>query len=295
MRTRLRHEQSKLSSKPGQLALSGDPNTVDVWISQVRPIAAEEVPNLEGLPPSVSGVHAQKLRGSSRRLQHVACRVAVRTIVGAYLSVEPASVELTVRCQHCGKLHGKPRLVAAGGLDFSISHTHEGWSALAVAVDREVGVDIETGTRVADIAGLEGGVLAPEERGGLVRSARHLLKVWTRKEALLKATGHGLAVPPASVCLQERRTGVWQVARSAHLADPSRWTIIDLRLPAGIVGAIAVCGGSSRPVVRSLPEWRRLDDGTSRKKGDLLPELLGLVPFTPGRQEVGLPIRRWRS
>jgi 4'-phosphopantetheinyl transferase len=82
----------------------------------------------------------------------------------------------------------------------SVAHTA---ARLAVAVaDSPCGVDVEDVAAVArsPVAAV---LLAPAERDptGTASSAARLARTWVRKEAVLKATGHGLAVDPARLVL----------------------------------------------------------------------------------------------
>jgi 4'-phosphopantetheinyl transferase len=142
-------------------------------------------------------------------------RVLARTALGALMGVAPESVRLHTRCAECGGSHGKPRAVgAAAGWELSISHSGQ---VVAVAVVRgnPVGVDVEefpgpvdTGERPGPGGGRSAGglagvpaefelVLADDERAAVAElpprdRARACLTYWTRKEAVLKATGEGL-------------------------------------------------------------------------------------------------------
>lgn len=90
----------------------------------------------------------------------------------------------------------KPRFAMTESADFSISHS--GRTVLvAVAMDGRVGVDVENAPFVAFGApGLRSRMLAHEERNALrsvpVEEANaYLARVWTAKEARVKATGEG--------------------------------------------------------------------------------------------------------
>uniref|UniRef100_UPI000A3F72D0 4'-phosphopantetheinyl transferase family protein n=1 Tax=Cellulosimicrobium cellulans TaxID=1710 RepID=UPI000A3F72D0 len=92
--------------------------------------------------------------------------------------------------------HGKPELAAAlaAGLHVSVS-TAPGLLAVAVSDEGPVGVDVESVAAVgaAPVADV---LLHPREAAA---GPRALARTWVRKEALLKATGHGLVVPPAEL------------------------------------------------------------------------------------------------
>jgi 4'-phosphopantetheinyl transferase len=95
--------------------------------------------------------------------------------------------------------HGKPALAPAlrdRGLQFNISHTR-GWVACAIA-DVAVGVDVEAVDREA--AGQVRSVFSRREvrllDGQVGESmARTFTRLWTLKEAFIKATGEGMHRP----------------------------------------------------------------------------------------------------
>lgn len=98
--------------------------------------------------------------------------------------------------------YGKPALDnGCGAVAFSLSHT-QGMVAVAISNDAAVGVDVEAMSRpVADDVAIAEAHFAPNEvaalRGAPDGAARNELFVrfWTRKEAVLKATGRGLGLP----------------------------------------------------------------------------------------------------
>jgi len=62
---------------------------------------------------------------------------------------------------------------------------------------------------------------------------------WTRKEAYLKARGVGFALPPQAITVSSGGP-----PRFIELPDddPAEWSLADLELPCGHVGALAVRG-----------------------------------------------------
>lgn len=87
--------------------------------------------------------------------------------------------------------NGKPHLSNYSGLHFNISHCKK---AVAVALhDSEVGIDVEC-RRAVSQALMER--VCCEEELSLIRSSAYaeleFIRLWTRKEALLKCTGVGI-------------------------------------------------------------------------------------------------------
>jgi 4'-phosphopantetheinyl transferase len=138
----------------------------------------------------------------------VVSRAAQRVLAGRYLGLTPATVTIERNCQHCGDpRHGRPRIAAAdageAGLDYSVTHTGE-LLLLAYVTHGLVGIDVEAADRRLGTARLTRYALTPAE-AALVSAAPRanqaavFCRLWTRKEALVKLTGHGLAVPLSSV------------------------------------------------------------------------------------------------
>jgi 4'-phosphopantetheinyl transferase len=178
-----------------------------VWWA--RPDAAD--PRLlELLDDDERNRHIAYLRASDRDRFLVAHALA-RIVTGAALAaatpsgrpVDPSTIRYAPRAQRRGAAGGKPRFAGAAldaGLELSISHSAE---RVVVALSRAVpiGIDVERLGRGTLDRSLAESVLAPAELralGGLprARQAAAFCVYWTRKEAVLKATGDGLAVEP---------------------------------------------------------------------------------------------------
>ena len=154
-----------------------------------------------------------------------------RRVLGEITGVDPRALAFDRRCAHCGNpAHGKPHLVGlAAAPDFSISHAG-GRVVLAVVETGLVGVDVESVTH--DVDELARLILHPAEP---VVTGIDLLRVWVRKEAVLKATGHGIARPMVDV----------------NLGDlPNGMDVRDVATDDGYVAATATAPAPARPGVR---------------------------------------------
>ncbi len=116
-------------------------------------------------------------------------------ILGQYLGVSPGHVEMAIAT------NGKPRLAPAPNLlplCFNLSHS-EDLALVGVALDRQIGVDVEHWRPLVDAESIVGRYFAPGERLCWQALPEHerlpaFFRGWTRKEAYLKARGVGLSV-----------------------------------------------------------------------------------------------------
>jgi 4'-phosphopantetheinyl transferase len=116
-------------------------------------------------------------------------RLAVEQRTGS-----PASqVVIDRACARCGCQHGRTRLPGTA-LRSSVSHAGD-WVGVALTGVGEVGLDVEKERRV-DVHSLALEILAP---GEVLHEQRDFFVYWTRKEAVLKATGDGLYVPMSQI------------------------------------------------------------------------------------------------
>lgn len=167
----------------------------------------------------------------------------------AHLPAHVADTSAVVRaCRRCGsREHGKPELAGAlaAGWHVSVSTT-DGRVAAAVSDEGPVGVDVES-VEAAGRPETADAALHPAERG-LVTAPRDLAVTWSRKEALLKATGDGLALDPRRVLLSlpshEPQVRVWPDRPTDPVTDAVPGFVLrDVDAGPGYVAAVAVVSG----------------------------------------------------
>jgi 4'-phosphopantetheinyl transferase len=216
--------------------------TVQVWLADL------------GAFDGVAATPADQAR-AARFMQHddrrrfLAGRALACSVVGGYLGCAPAEVTFALTA------FGKPYLCQRGGpkLHFNLSHSGD-WVALAVSAGDEVGIDIETAApanpdELVSIVLSEPELRAFERLPAALRPAA-FLRCWTRKEALLKATGAGLSCDPRLV------TAGWEEARSQVVAMPNHvagFAVQDLALPAGASGSVALAAPAMAVETRRFP------------------------------------------
>lgn len=200
--------------------------TTEVWL-----IDADAL-DPDGLAPLLSPEEhhragAFKFRALARR--YVAAHGALRHILARYLDADPAALAFA------RNPWGKPRL-ADRPLQFNLSHSGP-WAALAVS-GGEVGIDIETMAAAPplEVAPL---VLSSSERDQLQsapadRQAALFYGIWTRKEALAKATGQGLSLDLTQITVCAGR-----FLDVAAIPGGSTWHLAALPPVPGSLGAVA--------------------------------------------------------
>lgn len=157
--------------------------------------------------------HAAQLPTSTAAVSYLSTQALMRAMAAARLDVPSSAaseIEMDRSCTLCtsGKKHGKPRIA---GVNFNMSQVNPlVVGAFSRNCSTVLGVDVET-LDARLFSGFARLALSNEERTFYERVAQerpapvlHLLSValWTAKEAVLKATGHGLSVVPSLVRVQ---------------------------------------------------------------------------------------------
>ncbi len=143
-------------------------------------------------------VRADRFSMPEGRRRFVVGRAMLRRLLAERLGIGAAAIRLAEGA------HGKPHLVADTNctklaLEFNLSHT--GDLALIAIGPTEVGVDVESLHRRVDTMAVVRRFFSETERGGFEARPdgnerdQLFFRVWTRKEALVKAVGRGLSCP----------------------------------------------------------------------------------------------------
>jgi len=179
---------------------------------------------------------ARLVRESDRR-RFLVSHALTRLVLGRCLGDSP-------RLLRFGRgAHGKPRLVDASlDLRFNLSHAGER-ALLAVAIGRELGVDIEQERRL-EVLGIARRYFSPSEYLALVsvpeeRRLGAFCRCWTRKESLLKARGDGLAFPLDGFEVSLAETAPQLLVACANApTELDRWTMASVPVDPGYAGAV---------------------------------------------------------
>lgn len=188
----------------------------------------------------------EKLRASKflrprDQARFIAARALLRRCLGRALGL--AAEDLVFEYEATGR----PYLVGVDAApDFNVSHSEDA-VLIAISSVGRVGVDIEAIRAIDNLDRMAAQVMHPVEWQsftGLSKDQRiaHFFRLWTRKEALLKARGVGLSVDPRSVLIGLAASGEDISCRVG--STPS--VIRSVPAPDGFAAAICVpeCGAS---------------------------------------------------
>lgn len=223
-------------------ALEGD--EVHVWSVDVGSAYTRR----DGLWSFLAGDERQRASDfhfEGDRERFVVSRGVLRAFLGRYLGRHPGSLGFDYN------LYGKPHLAGDFGMCFSTSHSH-GLVLLAFARGREVGVDIERVRADLGLDGIAARCFSSREIA-MLHSLRNDLReeaffaCWTRKEALAKAEGKGLALPLRrfEVTLAPGEPAML-LDTNGDPPEPTKWTLQELTPALGYVAALAVEGDGLR-------------------------------------------------
>ena len=216
---------------------------VHVWAASlaVSPEVLKELShNLT--PDEIS--RAAKFHLEVHRNRYIAGRGILRQILGRYTSINPAELVFDY------SPNGKPTLRAAPGsahLHFNLAHS-EDLAAFAITLAGPVGVDVEQIRQLKDMDHLVARFFSARENERFQKLSSTekpaaFFNLWTRKEALLKATGAGIAGGLNNVEVSFLQG---EPARLLSIGgDPAKangWFLHNLAPAEGFAGAVAVHG-----------------------------------------------------
>ncbi|MBC7560746.1 MAG: 4'-phosphopantetheinyl transferase superfamily protein [Dermatophilaceae bacterium] len=199
-----------------------------------------------------------RLRKVEDQRAFLTSRMLLKTMVGCLADTPPELVRLSYHCPRCGRSHGRPVVVAPhAAVRWHVSLSRTSRQVIVAATDAgPVGVDVER-TAATGFEGFVGVALTNAERTEVERcapaaQARARAVYWARKEAVLKATGYGLAVDPAALEVSAPHLPAALTAWHAGQPQPRHVQISDLPVDDDHVAAVAVL--AQMPVLVDLQQ-----------------------------------------
>jgi 4'-phosphopantetheinyl transferase len=231
---------------PANLSLDWD--TVHVWAVCLQ-ADEDTLTRLASTLASVEKKRAEAFHFDRDRNRFVVGHGTLRTILGRYLRAEPARIWLE------NGPNGKPLLggeFARSGLQFNLAHCKD-LALLAVTRGRVVGVDLEKVCPMEGAEEMAACFCSPREKAEfdslpIDQKDEAFFRLWTRKEAWLKATGTGIGESLDEVEVSFRPD---ETARFIHLPEHAGtiargWNLQEFIPSPGFVAALVFPGEAAQ-------------------------------------------------
>ena len=212
-----------------------------VWVASLTADATELRRLLKTLSPP-EHERGERFRFEKDRKAFIQCHGILRSLIGRYLEAKPDELCFST----CG--HGKPCLTGPPNqldLRFNLSHSN-GMALYAFTRSHEVGVDVEYLRRLTDWRPVVEMTFSTREKAELAALSPEdrllgFFNGWTRKEAVLKATGEGIASGMKQIEVSSTPGMSCRVlALRGEAARCSEWSLRHLDPAPDFVGAVAV-------------------------------------------------------
>lgn len=188
--------------------------------------------------------YEERIKANKFHLTHLKTRYIIshgflRFLLGGCLSLPPAEVEYSYN------KFKKPLCKQNPYLYFNMSHSHN-WICYAFSYNCQVGVDIEFMSRKIELEHFLPSIASPKEIS-IFNNLKELdkaylfYKMWTTKEAFLKALGFGLIYPLSEVetkILPKGEFGI--IEHRGNNEITKEWTFTPINFISGYLGTVAV-------------------------------------------------------
>ncbi len=108
----------------------------------------------------------------------------------------------------------------------------------------EIGIDIEKVCEIHNLDNIASENFSLQELkylNGTLDKINAFYKIWTRKEAFIKAIGKGMYYPLKSFCVEVNSSGGYeQLVIFNHLTESKLWRTAEINSPAGYIASIAI-------------------------------------------------------
>ena len=207
---------------------------VHLWVLDLDPGATEAARRVAATT-GAERERASRFRRPQDADRYLSAHGALRLILAGALECNPHALSFGERSKGKPYLEGTP-------LEFNLSHSGN-VALVAVSPVRQVGVDVEQLRPLADFDSLAAHVCNEAELTSIMGLAladreRAFLALWTRKEALAKGTGEGIAA-------------VFRNDGDAPAAMDNGWTWVEVNDLPGYAACVAAEGAGWRLVRRT--------------------------------------------
>ncbi len=184
-------------------------------------------------------LRAARYIAQQMRDRFVLARGMLRAVLASYLNAIPDALRLAYG------MKGKPFLPGSD-IRFNLSHA-DGLIVLAITRGVEIGVDVENVRPIPEMKTMVRDNFSLSEQAALwslpaVEQSDAFFRIWTRKEAYVKALGDGYMSFGQFDVNHENPPRIIRVEQD----DPARWSLAQLDLGPDYAGAVCIEGQNPR-------------------------------------------------
>ncbi|MGD1917469.1 MAG: 4'-phosphopantetheinyl transferase family protein [Pleurocapsa sp.] len=219
-----------------------DKSKVHIWRANLN-FSPAEVVRLTAFLSTDEIARANKFRFPQHKRRFIAARSILRQLLSNYLNISPNNIKFDYGDR------GKPKIIesnTANSLQFNISHSQE-YALFGFTTSNLIGVDLEYLREMPDAVKIAQRFFSPREFD-LIKNltpqqqSQVFFKLWTAKEAYLKAIGIGLSGSLSSVdidfTLDNNNTLILAINGNTTIAN--NWSMYSCIPSSNYVGAIAI-------------------------------------------------------
>ncbi len=241
---------------PTDLSLS--PDHVHVWQNPTE-ISPTTLAHFSTLLTSDEQKGFDRYRIPAKRTEAIVARGLLRHILGHLQQLHPHQLTLT------SGPHGKPHLDQTfqnQSVGFNVSHTRNK-VLIAVALARDIGIDVEYLRPNIAYADLAHRFFTSRESAAILalplsdqRAA--FFTAWTRKESLLKATGHGISAGLDSFEVNVHPSDPPKIIATRDPTHAAQWSLYDIQLGPNYKAALAINGAPATIHHWTMNDFKRM-------------------------------------
>lgn len=222
----------------GPVPLPSPSPEVDVWLCGLTR-SDEHVRAMARSLSAAETARAGRFGRPELRDRYIVGRATLRALLAQRIGI--ASAEVVIRRGE----RGRPYTDQATGLDFNVSHTQR-VALFGITTGRRIGVDIEHGERIVNVDGVARKFMSQREQAELQAlppddRRRALLRLWTCKEAMSKATGDALSAPFR--CMEVAADADLRLQAGPAPYLPHDWRLLPVAVPGGYLATAALWHG----------------------------------------------------
>lgn len=229
------------------------PDEIHVWWARLDVPRAVAIGLEKSLSPEEIKTASRKYFERDKR-DFIAAHGILRELLGHYTNTLPEAIRFEK-----GK-NGKPFLNRhSHGMNIRFNMTHSGEYAMySFCPGRETGIDIEQVKREITYAQIAERFYSQKEIELLTSVPEQervslFFKIWTRKEAFIKATGDGVSFPLDKMEVVDIKEGAFAPVRVLcdHYSD-KQWFYRDISPSEGYVGALVASADTFKVICRQF-------------------------------------------